>query len=62
MNSGGCKFSISSWMYDLSIYCGCTLVLTWVSCFIKALLKEGVYIICWFVLWFALGCMANYSF
>ena len=50
MNSGGCKISISSWMYDLSIYCGCNLVLTWVSCSIKVFLKVGVYVICWYII------------
>ena len=53
MNSGSCKISISSWMYDLSIYCGCILVLTWVSCSIKVLLKGRVYNISWCVFWFA---------
>ena len=53
MNSGSCKISISSCMYDLSIYRGCVLVLTWVSCSIKVLLKGRVIIIRWFVLWFA---------
>ena len=33
--------------------CGCFLVLTWMACSIKVLLKRRVYIICWFVLWFA---------
>ena len=28
MNSGGLKISISSWMYDLSIYFKCILILT----------------------------------
>ena len=28
MNSGGLKVSVSSWMYDLSIYFKCILVLT----------------------------------
>ena len=42
MNSGSCKISISSWMYDLSIYCSFFLVLTWVYCSIKVLLKGRV--------------------
>ena len=53
MNSGSCKIYISSWMYELSIYCECILVLTWMYCSIRILLKRGVYIIYWFVLWFA---------
>ena len=32
MNSGGLKVSISSWMYNLSIYFNCILVLTNISC------------------------------
>ena len=28
-------------MYGLSIYCGCVLVLTWMSCSIEVLLKGG---------------------
>ena len=51
MNSGSYKFFFSSWMYDLSIYCGSILVLTWTPCSIRILLKRGVYIL--FVLWFA---------
>ena len=39
MNSGSCKIFITSWLYDLSIYCGCILVLTRVSCSIKVLLE-----------------------
>ena len=31
MNSGGLKTSISSWMYNLSIYFDCVLILTNVS-------------------------------
>ena len=31
MNSGGLKISISSWMYNLSIYFNCILVLTNIS-------------------------------
>ena len=31
MNSGGLKISISSWMYNMSIYFNCILVLTNVS-------------------------------
>ena len=55
MNSGKCKISITSWMYDLSIYCRCILVLTRMSCSIKVLLERRVYIAYWFVLWFAWG-------
>ena len=41
MNSGSCKNSNSSWMYDLSIYCRCLiLVLTRVSCSFKTLLER----------------------
>ena len=47
------KFFISTWMYDLSIYCGCILVLTWMSCSIRVFLKGRVYIISRFVLWFS---------
>ena len=31
MNSGGLKISISSWMYNLSIYFDCVLILISVS-------------------------------
>ena len=44
MNSGRCKISISSWMYDLSIYCGCIFVLVWMSYSIKNLSKRRVYL------------------
>ena len=54
MNSGSCKISITSWMYDLSIYCRCLLlVLIRMSYSIKFLLERRVYIVYWFVLWFA---------
>ena len=42
MNSGGLKISISSWMYDLSIYFKCVLFLAYVSYSIKILLQGGV--------------------
>ena len=45
MNSGNCKISISSWTYDLFVDSGCILVLTWLSCSIKVLLKGRVNII-----------------
>ena len=38
MNSGGLKISVSSWMYDLSVYFKCFLVLTNMSYSIKILL------------------------
>ena len=53
MNSGSCKISITFWMYDLSISCGCILVLTRMSCSFKILLERRLYIVYWFVLWFA---------
>ena len=53
MNSGSLKDSVSSRVYNLSIYFKCILVLTSVSFSIKILLERGVYVICWFVLWFA---------
>ena len=44
MNSGSCKVSFTSWMYDLSIYCRCLiLTLTRVSCSIKVLLERKLY-------------------
>ena len=53
MNSGNCTISITSWVYDLSFYCGCTLVLTRMSFSFKVLLEKSFYIVYWFVLWFA---------
>ena len=51
MNSGSWKISFMSWMYDLSIYCRClVLILTRVSCSCKVLLERRVYIVDWFVL------------
>ena len=38
MNTGGLKISVSSWMYDFSIYFKCILVLTNMSYSIKILL------------------------
>ena len=38
MNSGSCKISISSWMFNLSIYFECVLVLAYVSYSVKILL------------------------
>ena len=54
MNSGSCKISFTSWMYDLSIYCRFFIsVLAKVTCSIKVLLERRIYFVCWFVLWFA---------
>ena len=53
LNSGSLQISIPSWMYNLSVYFERVLILTLVSCYIKILLERGVYIIYWFVLWFA---------
>ena len=53
LNSGNLQISISSWMYNLSGYFERVLILTLLSCYIKILLERGVYIIYWFVLWFA---------
>ena len=52
--------SISSWMNNLLVYFECVLFLTLVSCSFKILLERGVYIIYWFVLWFAQRCLADY--
>ena len=38
LNSGSLKISVSSWMYNLSIYFECVLVLTYVSHSVKILL------------------------
>ena len=38
MNSGGLKISISSWMYNLSIYFKCILILAKMSYSIEILL------------------------
>ena len=60
INSGSCKISIWSWMYDLSIYCSCLiLVLTRVTCSINILLKRRKDFVGLFVLWFAQRCVAN---
>ena len=42
MNSGGLKFSISSRMYNLSMYLRCTLILAIMSKSIEVLLQGGV--------------------
>ena len=59
LNSGVLQTSISSWMNNLSVYFECVLVLALVSCSIKILLERRVYIIYWFVLWFAQRCLTN---
>ena len=41
MNSGGLEISISSWMYNLSLYFECVSILTYVSYSIKHLLERG---------------------
>ena len=43
MNSGGLKISISSWMYNLSIYFESFLNLAQVSCSVSVLLQRGKY-------------------
>ena len=53
MNSGSCKISISFWVCNLFICCGCILVLAWMSCFVKVLLERRVYVMYALVLWFA---------
>ena len=45
MDSGCLKVSIPSWLYTLSVYCGCILILAWMSCSGKVLLERGLYII-----------------
>ena len=42
MNSGGLKISISSWMYNLSMYFMCTSILTYMSYSIEILLQGGI--------------------
>ena len=59
LNSGVLQISIPSWMNNLSVYFECVLVLTLMSCPIRILLEKGVYVIYWFVLWFAWRCLAN---
>ena len=44
MNSGFLKISVPSWMFNLSIYFECVLVLTYVSFSVKILLKVWVYV------------------
>ena len=54
MNSGSCKISITSWMYDFSMCCRCLIfVFTRVSCSNKVLVERRFYIVCWFVFWVA---------
>ena len=59
LNSGVLKIYISSWMYNLSVYFERVLILTLVFCYINILLEREVYIIYWFVMWFAKRCLAN---
>ena len=42
MNSGGLKISISSWMYKLSMYFRCILILANVPDSIEILLQGGI--------------------
>ena len=42
MNSGSLKISISSWVYDLSIYFKCVSILAYVSYSIRILLQGGI--------------------
>ena len=42
MSSGGLKISISSWVYDLSIYFKSILILACMSYSVKVLLQGGV--------------------
>ena len=62
LNSRGLQISVLYGMNNLSVNFECVLVLTSVSCLIKILLEWGIYIIYWFVLWFAQRCLANYWF
>ena len=41
LNSGGLQISVSSWMYNWSVYLERVYVLTLVSCSIKILLERG---------------------
>ena len=41
LNSGGLQISISSWIYNLSVYFERVLILTLVSCYFKILLERG---------------------
>ena len=48
MNSGGLKISISSWMYNLSMYLRSILILANMSNSVEVLLQFGVLVVCWF--------------